>query len=125
MPDVVEHIACGACGYDLFRQPTGGGCPECGSPVRESIEQRNVVRIDGERRRAATAFGGLLVLMMPVRAATLILLIRAAFSGALGPAIATALLAAILSVGEPRLAVLERRLYPGSDALRRMRIVAA
>jgi len=36
-PVVDSRITCVECGYDLSGSPVGGNCPECGTPVKNSL----------------------------------------------------------------------------------------
>ncbi len=39
--NLAAHLACVDCKYDLFSRPGAGNCPECGTPVKQSMQGHN------------------------------------------------------------------------------------
>jgi hypothetical protein len=54
MPDLVaHHYQCAGCGYDLYQQPLGGTCPECGKRIpsrRTLLKPKNSKRVNAGLR---------------------------------------------------------------------------
>ena len=41
---ILGHLACVKCKYDLHKQAVAGTCPECSTPVRESVEAARIAK---------------------------------------------------------------------------------
>ncbi|MEM6459997.1 MAG: hypothetical protein AAF710_11475 [Planctomycetota bacterium] len=54
---IAADLPCVTCGYLLRMQPTDGACPECGDPVRKTLDEGNVrlMPLDWLRRVQAAA----------------------------------------------------------------------
>jgi len=64
--DVVPaSVPCCHCGYDLRGQPVAAACPECGTPVGETLADRPLAPVGPARRTwARLVLGGLLILLL-------------------------------------------------------------